>query len=79
MSWRRKRRTSSAGQNQLKDYANARLQFREQLAAFPQGPLAADAKFMQAECLFKQENYQAAWSAYQTALESPASTPMIDR
>ena len=43
---------------QLKQYDEALKQFSEQLAAHGQGPLAADATFMKAECLFRLEKYQ---------------------
>jgi TolA-binding protein len=63
---------------ELTDYADALKQFSEQLSAFPRGSLAADATFMKAECLFRQQNYQEAWQAYQAALQTKASTPTIE-
>ena len=63
---------------QHQDYAKAGSEFAEQLARFPRGSLAADATFMTAECLFRQEKYPAALSAYQAAMKLPASTPTIE-
>jgi TolA-binding protein len=63
---------------QLHDYADALKQFSEQLAAFPQGRLGADATFMKAECLFRQDDFKAAWPAYQAAMSTTASTPTIE-
>lgn len=63
---------------QLKDYARAGNEFAQQLAEFSEGSLAGDATFMKAECLFRQEKYSAAWTAYQAALKTPASTPTIE-
>jgi TolA-binding protein len=63
---------------QQKQYADALTNFSEQIAAFPQGPLAADAIFMKAESLFRQEAYKEAWPAYQAAVKTKASTPAIE-
>ena len=49
-SWRRRR---------------PRRTFAYQQKAYPDGSLAADAAFMEAECLFKQEEYSDALSAYE--------------
>ena len=38
--------------------------FAYQRATWPDGPLAADAAFMEAECLFKQKKFAAAMAAY---------------
>lgn len=46
------------------DFANAEKTFAYQLTAYPQGPLAGDAQFMQAEALFKQSKYAEALAAY---------------
>lgn len=63
---------------QLQDYAGALALFVEQLEKFPQGDLAADAIFMKAECLFRQEKYTEAWPAYEAALQTTASTPTVE-
>jgi len=43
---------------------NAQKTFRYQLARYPQGTLAPDAVFMEAECFFKQDKFQEALTAY---------------
>jgi TolA-binding protein len=61
---------------QSADLAAALTHFDEQLKRHPRGALAADARFMKAECLFKQEKYAEAGEAYQAALQTkpPSST-----
>ena len=48
----------------LDNAADARQTFNYQRVTWPQGPLAADAAFMEAECLFKQKKYPEALAAY---------------
>jgi TolA-binding protein len=48
----------------LDNAAEAQQAFRYQRATWPRGPLAADAAFMEAECLFKQKKYGEALTAY---------------
>lgn len=48
----------------LGKYEDAEKTFAYQLATFPSGPLAADASFMEAECLFKRQKYAEALAAY---------------
>jgi len=48
----------------LGNYDNARKTFGIQLEKCPDGPLAADAAFMAAECLFKQDKFGEALGAY---------------
>jgi TolA-binding protein len=60
---------------QLKQFDEALKQFSEQLAAYGQGPFAADATVMKAECLFRLEKYEEAWPAFQAAAKTKASTP----
>jgi TolA-binding protein len=50
-------------------------QFAEQLAKFPAGRLANDARFMRAECLFKLTRYSEALPAFREAIENPSQTP----
>ena len=45
--------------------AEAQQAFSYQRATWPKGPLAADAAFMEAECLFKQKKYSEALTAYE--------------
>lgn len=52
-------------QFQQKQYAPAAKSFSAQIAAAGGGPLAGDAAFMQAECLFRDEKFDEAWPAYQ--------------
>jgi len=63
---------------QLKEYDQALAAFRAQAEAAPDGLLAADAAFMQAECLFRQEQFADAWKAYEVALKTKASSPTIE-
>jgi TolA-binding protein len=46
------------------DFDNAAQTFRYQRVTWPDGPLAADALFMDAECLFKQDKFAEALAAY---------------
>ncbi len=57
---------------QLHDYAKAHDALAKQLKAYPQGPLAADASFLAAECTFKQEKYADALAEFQQALATDA-------
>jgi TolA-binding protein len=45
--------------------AEAQQAFAYQRATWPRGPLAADAAFMEAECLFKQKKFAEALAAYE--------------
>jgi TolA-binding protein len=45
-------------------FDSAQKAFSYQRKTYPQGPLAADAAFMEAECLFRQEKYEEALAAY---------------
>jgi cellulose synthase operon protein C len=45
--------------------ADAKLTFAYQRSNWPQGPLAADAAFMEAECLFKQKKFTEALADYE--------------
>ena len=56
----------------LENMASAEQAFAYQRATWPQGPLAVDASFMEAECLFKQKNYPQALAAYE-AVKDPSS------
>ncbi len=49
----------------LDSAAEAQQAFSYQRATWPNGPLAADAAFMEAECLFKQKKYSEAVTAYE--------------
>ncbi len=51
----------------LDSTAEAQQTFSYQRATWPKGPLAADAAFMEAECLFKQKKYSDALTAYERA------------
>ena len=46
------------------DFANAQQTFSYQRATWPNGPLAADAAFMEGECLLKQKKFAEAMAAY---------------
>jgi TolA-binding protein len=46
------------------NFENAARTFAAQRESYPSGPLAADAAFVQAECLFKQAQWQEALAAY---------------
>ncbi|HEX3659139.1 MAG TPA: tetratricopeptide repeat protein [Pirellulales bacterium] len=48
----------------LNKFADARQTFSYQAVTFPSGPLAVDAAFMEAECLFKEHKYADALAAY---------------
>jgi TolA-binding protein len=54
------------------DYQRAEQTFRYQRATFPEGPLASDATFMQAESLFKQDKFEEALKVY-GEVENPSS------
>ncbi|OHB80235.1 MAG: hypothetical protein A2V98_02210 [Planctomycetes bacterium RBG_16_64_12] len=45
-------------------FDNAQKTFRYQLATYPQGALAQDAAFMEAECFFQQDKFQEALAAF---------------
>jgi cellulose synthase operon protein C len=49
----------------LDSAAEAQQAFGYQRATWPKGPLAADASFMEAECLFKQKKFSDAVTAYE--------------
>ncbi len=53
----------------LDNMADAEKAFAYQRATWPKGPLAADAAFMEAECLFKQKKYDDAFAAYDASQE----------
>ena len=53
----------------LDDFANAQQTFNRQRAAWPQGPLAADAAFMEGESLLKQKKFAEALAAYRQVTE----------
>ena len=44
----------------LDNFADAQKAFGRQRTIWPAGPLAADAAFMEAECLFKQKKFEEA-------------------
>lgn len=48
----------------MKDFENARTTFAYQRNTWPAGPLAADAAFLEAECLREQKKYDAALKVY---------------
>jgi TolA-binding protein len=56
----------------LDDMPRAQQAFANQRATWPNGPLSADAAFMEAECLFKQMKYGEALAAYQR-VKDPSS------
>jgi TolA-binding protein len=59
---------------QFDESANA---FGKQLTQHPDGELIADARFMQAECLYKQGDYRNAWPRFEAAAkELPSSSAM---
>lgn len=49
----------------LDSATEAQQAFSYQRAVWPKGPLAADAAFMEAECLFKQDKFSEALTAYE--------------
>jgi TolA-binding protein len=55
---------------QQSDYERAAEQFRKQAQEFPQGTLAVDASFMQAECYFKRDKFAEALPMYEVAKKS---------
>lgn len=60
---------------QLNQFKTAAEQFKKQAEKFPKGPLVADAQFMQAECLFKEDKFDEALSGYQQARQTIESSP----
>jgi TolA-binding protein len=54
-------------QFQQSAYDQAAEQFRKQSQDFPQGTLAVDASFMQAECFFKRDKFAEALPMYESA------------
>ena len=62
---------------QLKDYAASAKMFSDQVAKYPAGSMAADGVFMQAECLFKVEQFEPALAAFAKAKGKPASNETI--
>jgi len=50
----------------LDDFKNAGQSFKYQRATWPEGPLADDAVFMEAECLFNEKDYDQALALYET-------------
>jgi TolA-binding protein len=48
----------------MKDLANAQTTFSYQRKTWPEGPLAADATFLEAECLLEQKKYEEALRLY---------------
>jgi TolA-binding protein len=57
--------------------AKAREGFREQLKKYPQGAFARDARFMQAECLFRQNDFETALAAFAEARTEPPAAPAM--
>ncbi len=55
---------------QQEAYEQAAEQFRKQAKEFPQGTLAVDASFMQAECAFKRDKFAEALPMYEAAKNS---------
>ena len=60
----------AAGENGSDPFSTARQAFAYQRATWPKGPLAADAAFMEAECLFKQKKYSDAAAAFEHVKET---------
>lgn len=56
----------------LDDFPNARQSFKYQRATWPQGPLAADGTFMEAECYFNEKTYDRALALY-ALVENPSN------
>lgn len=63
---------------QLKQYEPALAEFSEQLTKFGKGPLVADAIFMKAECLFRQDKFKEAWPVYQEAFKQKYTSPAME-
>ena len=59
-----------AGENGSDPFSTAQQAFTYQRATWPKGPLAADAAFMEAECLFKQKKYSDAAAAFEHVKET---------
>ncbi len=57
---------------QEKDYANALTAFGDQLKIDDSSNLAADARFMRAECYFKQADFAQAFKEYELARKQPS-------
>ena len=55
---------------QQESYEKAADEFRKQSQDFPEGSLAVDAKFMQAECFFKRDKFAEALPLYEVAKKS---------
>lgn len=62
---------------QEQEYAGALEAFRKQLELSPKGLFADDARFMSAECLFKQEDFQNAFPAFQALQGNKDYGPQI--
>jgi cellulose synthase operon protein C len=60
------------------DHAEAAQAFAEQLARYPDGPLAADAQAMRGESLFKAGKPSEAAAAFQAALVDPKRLPSAE-
>ncbi len=60
---------------QQKEYEKATAQFGKQLAGFPNGELAFDARLMIAECAFKAQQYASAMIHYESARKALESAP----
>ncbi|MCA9190264.1 MAG: tetratricopeptide repeat protein [Planctomycetales bacterium] len=60
---------------QLGKYDESASQFSKQLSSNPTGPLAIDAQFMQAECMFKQRLYASALDRYRLVRNSLETLP----
>ncbi|MGB6042413.1 MAG: tetratricopeptide repeat protein [Pirellulales bacterium] len=58
-------------QYRLGTFGEAQQSFDKQLQQYPEGNLARDARFMSAECLFEQEQFQKALDAYQAVRKDP--------
>lgn len=62
---------------QSKQYEQATGAFQKELEHWPSGALAADARFMLAECLFKQEKYEPALAAFDSLAEARLSSEAL--
>ena len=56
----------------LDDFKNAQQTFHYQRATWPEGSLASDAAYMEAECMFKQDLFDEALATY-ALVEKPSS------
>jgi TolA-binding protein len=62
----------------LDRFDEAHSAFEDQLRQFPSQPLAPDAQLMLGECLFKQQEYQGATTAYQQGLSGESKNdPLV--